>query len=192
MRPGWWWLAALLVAFGCEERADEVDEPEAVAPVEVTAEDTPADPATSPTTAPTAEGATDVAALQARIAELESQLASCRGGDTTAGTTTQQGGTQVAAVPEGVDVPAGESAPSTAGTTRSSSGSSGSSSSGRRSSNDDPATPGGLLGALLGDGNGSSGSNGSSGRRRRSSDDGTNGQNTLPNPVDVLLGPGGQ
>lgn len=193
MRRRWWWLAALLVLGGCEEEVEEVEAPEAVAPVEVTSEDTPAaDPAT-----PTAEGTPDVAALQARVTELEGQLAACRGEDATAANagTTPQGGTQVAAVPEGVDVPGDDSAPSTA-STRSSSGSgssgSSSSSSSRRGGSGNDGTPGGLLGALLGDdtGSGNGSGNGSSGRRGRSNDQGSGNGNALPNPVDVLLGPG--
>ncbi|MCB9595412.1 MAG: hypothetical protein H6719_22015 [Sandaracinaceae bacterium] len=177
MKSRWWWLAALALLAGCEEEAETVEPPEAVAPVEVTADDT----------AP-AEGQ-DVEALQARIRELEAQVASQNAPSAGTAEPTPVGGTQVAAVPEGTDPPAADSeaAPSTA-STRSSSGSS---SSRRGSSGTTPTTPDGLLGALLG------GPTGTSSGRRGSSDDeeeeeedtggGRGRNNGTLNPVDVLF-----
>ncbi len=171
MRSRWWWLAALLVLGGCEEEVEEVEDPEPVAPVEVTAEDTPT---------PTAP-AGDVAALQARVAALEAELASCRAGP-------PAGGTQVAPVP--ADVP-GETAPTTTGGETASNGTSGSTSSSRR--RDAPSARGGLLDQILGGPTGTTGRRGAAdegeGEEEEEGDDEGGSTGRPLNPVDVLLGP---
>ena len=184
MRTPWWWMfAALALLTACEE--ETADEPEAVAPVEVTS-----DQAGTQTAA--AEGEPDVVALQARVAELERQLQEHHGAPapTPGGAPPQQGGTQVATVPEGVDVPDDDEDPHHGrdahhddddDEAESASSSSGGSSSRRRRGSSDQ----GLLGALLGDDDGS-------GRRRRrrrdeDEDDADEDEGPAPlNPFDLL------
>ena len=169
MRSRWWWLAALSLLGGCEER-EAVADPEPVAPVAVTA----------------GESEQDLAALRARVAELEGQLAECHGATVTA--EPAAGGTEVAAVPADVAVPGGEASPTgattPAGTTRTGT-------SGRRGRTDDS-----LLGTLLGPvERAATGSTPATGRRGASSNDeseqgGTTGSRpgTLPNPLEILTG----
>jgi len=100
----WAVVAIALIALGCEEEEPseaEAQAPEAVAPLEVTPDEE------------VAEGGEpdELSQLQARVAQLEGQLAQCgcevppepsEGGAAS--------GTQTAAVPEGVDVPEGAEA----------------------------------------------------------------------------------
>ncbi|MBX3275166.1 MAG: hypothetical protein KF729_33180 [Sandaracinaceae bacterium] len=169
MRTRWWWLGALSLLVGCEE-PDAVADPEPVAPVAVTA----------------GESEEDVAALRARVAELEGQLAECHGATVTA--EPAAGGTEVAAVPEDVAVPGAE--PAAGATTPAATGATGTTRGGRRGRTDDS-----LLGTLLGPveraatgttpatsrrggSSGESGESGSTGSR----------PGTLPNPLEILTG----
>ena len=92
-------LSLALLGCGAEEDTQAAAQPPpAVAPVEVTAEGEAA--------------ADDPAALRARIAELEAELATCRGTAATETAEATESGTETAAipevVPEGVAVPEGE------------------------------------------------------------------------------------
>lgn len=132
---------------GCAEETPAVAaEPEAVTPVEVTQD----------VTAPEGE-ADELTTLRARVAELEQQLAACQ-----TAPAAPPSGTQAVAIPEGVDVPAEETAP-TAQRSRPDAGAR------ARRQQRDPS----LIDTILGpDG------------RRRASDDTIE----LPNPARVLLG----
>lgn len=97
MRSARWCVLALALALSaCEENETSFADPEPVAPVEVTA-DPEGDPASDP-------GTEDVDGLRARVAQLEQQLAQCRG-DAPPATAPP-----MAPIPEGVDVPAGAAA----------------------------------------------------------------------------------
>lgn len=169
-----WSLAGLMFALGaCEPESEPADEPEPVTPVEVGEEDEVA----------AETGTEDVIVLQARIAELERQLTECRGEEATAPTPTPSG-TQVATVPEGVDVPEDTATPAqgSGGTSSRRSSASGR----RRGARREP----GLLGALLGEPD-SSEQSGSRGRRRSGGNDSegdSQRQPTLLDPARVLLG----
>jgi len=159
------------------EDDSEVDEPEAVEPVEIVGDGEETDGTHTATVEGEAE--TDVAALQARIAELEGELAECRGEDAPA-----EGGTQTAAVPEGVDVPAGSDADSDDDDDSDSAETASASSSRRgRRGRREP----GLLGTLLGDGEEEG-----SGRRGRgrsgSSDTDTDDDGVVLDPSRVIFG----
>lgn len=167
-------MVLCLAACG-EEEAEVDDEPEAVEPVEIVGEDEAADG----TQTATVDGEeTDVAALQARVAELERQLAECRGEDAPAA-----GGTQTAAVPEGVDVPSNAAdADDDDDSTETASASSARSARGRRGRREP-----GLLGTLLGEGDDTEGS-GRRGRRGSSSGSDDDGEPVVLDPTRVLLG----
>jgi len=176
-----WWCALTMVLClaACGEQDDaDVDEPEAVEPVEIVGDGEEADG----TQTATVDGEeTDVAALQARIAELEVQLAQCQGEDATA-----EGGTQTAAVPEGVDVPGGGDSDADDSSATGDSTETASASSARRGRRGRREP--GLLGALLGDGEGSEGSSGRRGRRGSDSDSDSDDDGVALDPARVLFG----
>lgn len=154
MTRSWWLFVFAVLATACGEAESETAtaQPAPVAPVEVTGEEG---------SAPAPEG-DEVAALRARVAELEQQLAACQG---------PAGGTQTAAIPEGADVPAetpepvepAAAATNTQGTTRDAGT--------RARRQGDPS----LIDTILGE----------DGRRRRRRDDEPL---ELPNPANILLG----
>ncbi len=156
MTRSWLVIVLAVLAMACEEAETEAAtaQPAPVAPVEVTGGEGSA-------AAPEGD---EVAQLRARVAELEQQLAACRGAQPAAGT-------QTAAIPEGADVPPATPEPvepaaaatNTQGTTRDAG------TRARRPQNDPT-----LMDTILGDDR----------RRRRGDDEPIE----LPNPANILLG----
>lgn len=165
-----------LALAACAEEADEgptTGAPQAVAPVEVTADDVEGtaegvDPAEG-----SAEDGDEVTQLRARVAELERQLAESQGAPPS--------GTETAPIPVPVpgETTGTETATNTGSSTGSNTGSNTGSSTGStaRRRERDPS----LLGALLGDDDGHA-------RRPHTNTDQDNRDLRLPNPANILLG----
>ena len=181
MRTLWWCVfAALALLAGCEEQTEPA-EPEAIAPEEVTSdEDEPG------TQTVAAEGDTDVEALEARVAELERQVAA-RDGTATAPAAEPAGGTHVATVPDGVDVPSQEEA-TPAGSSTATSGSGSNQRTGRRTGSRRPTDTRApdLLGALLGDGEREQRTRTRRGDEEEDEENNGSGRGGSLNPVDIL------